>query len=54
MQSKSAETPVFGGKKKSQAQRHKEAIEAIAKRIREILEAVRQKVFGEEVEHANP
>lgn len=54
MQSKSAETPVFGGEEESHAQRLKEAIEAIAKRIREILEAVRQKVFGGEVEHANP
>lgn len=54
MQSKSAETPVFGGEEESHAQRLKEAIEAIAKRIREILEAVRQKVFGGEVEHASP
>lgn len=54
MEEKTAESPIFGGESESHAERLKAAVQAIIERIKEILQAVRQKAFGGEVEHASP
>lgn len=53
MELKTAESPVFGGESESHAERFRAAIEAILKSIRELFQAVRNKVSGEEVSHAS-
>ena len=54
MEEKAADSPVFGGESESHAERLKAAVQAIIERIKEVLQAVRQKVFGGEAEHAAP
>lgn len=54
MEEKAADSPVFGGESESHAERLRAAVQAIIERIKEVLQAVRQKVFGGEAEHAAP
>ncbi len=55
MMEKTADSPVFGGESESHAERLREAVRAIIERIKEMFQAVRQKVFGGgEPEHAAP
>lgn len=54
MEEKTSDSPIFGGESESHAERLKAAVQAIIERIREVLQAVRQKVFGGEAEHAAP
>ena len=55
MEEKTADSPIFGGESDSHAERLREAVRAIIERIKEMFQAVRQKVFGSgEPEHATP
>ena len=54
MEGLAAQTPVFGGETESHAERLKAAIEAVIERVREMLQAVGQKLFGGGNDHAAP
>lgn len=53
MEELAGETPVFGGETQSHAERLKASVQAILERLREILQTVKEKVFGG-AEHATP